>query len=156
MAAMFTEPSVLSKEKYFEKPKSNCSVLKCIRSHDELGDLYILIRLSPKQSLRQGLEQRELIWETFPWIIMTEQECETGRERRKAKGFICEVNALNNWDSSRIVGEGCRVPSELSSAKWDAGAFIHENSLLGLVFLCLPQSLTVDKEKCEQLGTGQG
>lgn len=41
MAAMFTEPSLLRKEKYFEKQKSNGSLPKCIRSHDQLRDLYV-------------------------------------------------------------------------------------------------------------------
>lgn len=105
--------------------------------------MYILVWLSPKQNLRQGLERRELTWETFSGVIEC-RECETGRKGRKAKGFICEVNDMNNWDSSRIFEEGCRVPSKLSSEEYNAGAFIHENSLLGLVFLCLLQHLTVD------------
>lgn len=61
MAAMFIELSLLGKENDFDKQKGNYSVPKCSASHDEY-EFSIWLWFSPKQNLKQGLDQGELIW----------------------------------------------------------------------------------------------
>lgn len=54
-----------------------------------------MLWFSPKQSLRQGLEQREFLSELVPGG--GEVMRQAGREEKPKSGFLMEVKAVDKW-----------------------------------------------------------